>query len=380
MNMVNFLDGIDGLAAGVCAISGATFAVIALSLGQAGRGHPGRDRLRRVPRLPAPQLLPGADLHGRLGRAAARVHARHGGRPGAAEDRRDRGAVLPAARPRRADPRHDLRRRCGGSSTGSRSTTPDQAHLHHRFLRRRLLAAARDAYHLRLVRRRWPRPRSRPASSPSARAETGTSGRRCSPARSGSSRSASRSTSSTSSRSSSSRTRTSEAERAAEEGQLTPRRAPGTPRSTSLKPGARCDAWPAPGMTARSAASSRSSTSHTASKTGECAPLTTRIGKPARRSAASGMRASCDRRSTSSSSAPRCSGGGSSAGIGTDEPTLRRNSSRKNRGVRRLAGPQVLDPGDHRVDRRVAAGDVERRRLDHRQRAHRVGTQRRGEQ
>jgi len=34
MNMVNFLDGLDGLAAGVCAISGVTFAVIALSLGK----------------------------------------------------------------------------------------------------------------------------------------------------------------------------------------------------------------------------------------------------------------------------------------------------------------------------------------------------------
>ena len=35
MNMVNFLDGIDGLAAGVCAISGVTFSVLALSLGKA---------------------------------------------------------------------------------------------------------------------------------------------------------------------------------------------------------------------------------------------------------------------------------------------------------------------------------------------------------
>jgi len=34
MNMVNFLDGLDGLAAGFCAISGATFCVIALSLGR----------------------------------------------------------------------------------------------------------------------------------------------------------------------------------------------------------------------------------------------------------------------------------------------------------------------------------------------------------
>ncbi len=36
MNMVNFLDGLDGLAAGVCAISGATFCVIELSLGRIG--------------------------------------------------------------------------------------------------------------------------------------------------------------------------------------------------------------------------------------------------------------------------------------------------------------------------------------------------------
>ena len=36
MNMVNFLDGLDGLAAGVCAISGLTFAVIELSRGEIG--------------------------------------------------------------------------------------------------------------------------------------------------------------------------------------------------------------------------------------------------------------------------------------------------------------------------------------------------------
>ena len=34
MNMVNFLDGLDGLAAGVCGIAGGTFGVIALSLGK----------------------------------------------------------------------------------------------------------------------------------------------------------------------------------------------------------------------------------------------------------------------------------------------------------------------------------------------------------
>ncbi|HET9324165.1 MAG TPA: MraY family glycosyltransferase [Gaiellaceae bacterium] len=35
MNMVNFLDGMDGLAAGICAIAGSTFAIIGLSLGAA---------------------------------------------------------------------------------------------------------------------------------------------------------------------------------------------------------------------------------------------------------------------------------------------------------------------------------------------------------
>jgi len=35
MNMVNFLDGMDGLAAGVCAIAGSTYAILALSLGRA---------------------------------------------------------------------------------------------------------------------------------------------------------------------------------------------------------------------------------------------------------------------------------------------------------------------------------------------------------
>ena len=34
MNMVNFLDGMDGLAAGVCAIAGVTYAILSLSLGK----------------------------------------------------------------------------------------------------------------------------------------------------------------------------------------------------------------------------------------------------------------------------------------------------------------------------------------------------------
>jgi len=38
MNMVNFIDGVDGLAAGVCTIAGITFAVIALSLDRNAAG------------------------------------------------------------------------------------------------------------------------------------------------------------------------------------------------------------------------------------------------------------------------------------------------------------------------------------------------------
>jgi UDP-GlcNAc:undecaprenyl-phosphate GlcNAc-1-phosphate transferase len=38
MNVVNFSDGIDGLAAGVCAIAGATFSVIAFDLGRSSAG------------------------------------------------------------------------------------------------------------------------------------------------------------------------------------------------------------------------------------------------------------------------------------------------------------------------------------------------------
>ena len=69
MNMVNFLDGMDGLAAGRLRDRRHHVRVLALSLGEDRPGHPLGDRRRRVHRLPAPQLLPGADLHGRLGRA-----------------------------------------------------------------------------------------------------------------------------------------------------------------------------------------------------------------------------------------------------------------------------------------------------------------------
>src|SRR3954453_5928956 len=42
MNIVNFSDGVDGLAAGVCAISAAAFSIIAFDLGTAPPGVPAR--------------------------------------------------------------------------------------------------------------------------------------------------------------------------------------------------------------------------------------------------------------------------------------------------------------------------------------------------
>ena len=57
MNMVNFLDGMDGLAAGVCAISGVTFAVLALSSRKADAAILSAVIAGRLRRLPPAQLL-----------------------------------------------------------------------------------------------------------------------------------------------------------------------------------------------------------------------------------------------------------------------------------------------------------------------------------
>ena len=75
-NLVNLIDGMDALAAGIVAIAAASFAILAASFGRVERRRAGGDRLRRDARVPAPQLPPGEDLHGRLRRARARVPAR----------------------------------------------------------------------------------------------------------------------------------------------------------------------------------------------------------------------------------------------------------------------------------------------------------------
>ena len=105
--------------------------MIELSLGRPDAGDPDRDRLRRVPRLPAPQLLPGADLHGRLGRAAARLHARGRVGRGPAQDRGPRDARAAAARARvpLLDTSFVVAKRI---KHGQPVYVADRKHLHHR--------------------------------------------------------------------------------------------------------------------------------------------------------------------------------------------------------------------------------------------------------
>ena len=98
MNVVNFTDGADGLAAGVCTIAAVTFAIIALSLD--------RDRMRASSRRSPPGAAVGFLWHnfhpasifmGDAGLEPARPAAGVRGDPGRAEDGRGGGPVLPAA-------------------------------------------------------------------------------------------------------------------------------------------------------------------------------------------------------------------------------------------------------------------------------------------
>ena len=76
MNVVNFSDGVDGLAAGVCAISAIGFAIIAFDLREDAAGVLAALHRRLGARLPRPQLPPGLGLHGRLGLEPAGAAAR----------------------------------------------------------------------------------------------------------------------------------------------------------------------------------------------------------------------------------------------------------------------------------------------------------------
>ena len=150
-NAINFIDGLDGLAAGITAIAAGSFFLYGARLDRRRRARArqprpaARDHHRGgVPRLPAVQLPPGQDLHGRLRRAAARPA------DGGVDDRRRRldghgvqrpvvlllrPAVHPARHPRRADHRHRVRHRPAGDAPRPGWPTADKEHLHHRLMR-----------------------------------------------------------------------------------------------------------------------------------------------------------------------------------------------------------------------------------------------------
>ena len=151
MNMVNFLDGLDGLAAGVCAISGITFAIISLSLGRPNAAvlsaivagaclgflrhnfYPARIFMGDSGSLLLGFILATVAIQGTL-KTAATV-----------------ALFLPLfvlAVPI-IDTSFVVARRI---KHGARVFAPDQAHLHHRLLRRRLLAAADRRVPLGVVR------------------------------------------------------------------------------------------------------------------------------------------------------------------------------------------------------------------------------------
>ena len=105
---INYIDGLDGLAAGIVAIAAAALLVYCERLHTRGRHRPRQRRAahrrrgaRRVPRLPAAQLPPRQDLHGRRRRAAARAAARRRSRsPSAATPTRRSPARRSSSSPR----------------------------------------------------------------------------------------------------------------------------------------------------------------------------------------------------------------------------------------------------------------------------------------
>ena len=110
MNMVNFLDGMDGLASGVCAISGVTFAVIALSLGKVDAAVLSAIVAGACVGFLRHNFFPARIFMGDSGALVLGFTLASVSVAGSAEDGVDRGAVPAAARPRGADHRHVVRR------------------------------------------------------------------------------------------------------------------------------------------------------------------------------------------------------------------------------------------------------------------------------
>ena len=136
MNMVNFLDGLDGLAAGVCAISGTTFAVIALSLGKPDAAVVAAIVAGACFGFLRHNFYPARIFMGDSGALLLGLRSRDRGRPGTAEDgrhRRARSSRCSCSRCPLVDTTFVVARRL---KHGQPIYVADQAHLHHRFLRR----------------------------------------------------------------------------------------------------------------------------------------------------------------------------------------------------------------------------------------------------
>ena len=110
MNVVNFSDGVDGLAAGVCAISAAAFAVIAFDLGARRRRRAGRDR-RRAPRSASSSTTstPRRSSWATAARTCSACCSAAIIVEGSLKTNALIALVVPARRARRAVPRHRLR-------------------------------------------------------------------------------------------------------------------------------------------------------------------------------------------------------------------------------------------------------------------------------
>ena len=111
MNVVNFSDGIDGLAAGVCAISAAPFAVIAFDLGKDAAGVLAAITAGAALGFLVHNFHPASVFMGDCGSNLLGLLLGGVDRRGLAQDERPDRADRAARRARRAVPRHRLRRR-----------------------------------------------------------------------------------------------------------------------------------------------------------------------------------------------------------------------------------------------------------------------------
>jgi UDP-GlcNAc:undecaprenyl-phosphate GlcNAc-1-phosphate transferase len=134
MNMVNFLDGMDGLASGVCAIAGLTFAILALSLGKDRRGDPLRVVAGACIGFLRHNFFPARIFMGDSGALVLGFTLATVSISGLLKTGVDRRALPAAARARGADHRHVVVV-APPPQVPAPISSPDRSHLHHRFMR-----------------------------------------------------------------------------------------------------------------------------------------------------------------------------------------------------------------------------------------------------